>query len=141
MRCENIEALTFANESIDIHITQDVVEHIFNPNKAFKEIARTLKPGGLHIFTVPLTNKINPTKQRAKLLKNKQVFHIEPEFFHYNPMSNEPTLVTFDWGYDICNYIFKACGLFTQIIYIEDLSQGIKAEYNEVLLTIKPINL
>ena len=141
VRCENIEALTFANESIDIHITQDVVEHIFNPNKAFKEIARTLKPGGLHIFTVPLTNKINPTKQRAKLLKNKQVFHIEPEFFHYNPMSNEPTLVTFDWGYDICNYIFKACGLFTQIIYIEDLSQGIKAEYNEVLLTIKPINL
>jgi 2-polyprenyl-3-methyl-5-hydroxy-6-metoxy-1,4-benzoquinol methylase len=35
-------------------ITQDVMEHVFDPHHAFKEIARTLKPGGLHIFTTPI---------------------------------------------------------------------------------------
>src|SRR5215208_4305929 len=59
-RNENLEQLTFENESIDLHVTQDVFEHIFNPAQAFREIARTLKPGGAHIFTTPLVNKTSP---------------------------------------------------------------------------------
>jgi len=65
-RCENLEALTFANESIDLHITQDVMEHVFHPSKVFKEIARTLKLGGAHIFTVPIVNKHMPSILRAR---------------------------------------------------------------------------
>ncbi|AMP02394.1 methyltransferase type 11 domain protein [Collimonas arenae] len=48
-------------------------------------------------------------------------------------------MVTMDWGFDICQYIFNACGLFTQIFYIDDLSKGIRAEYIEVLITFKPL--
>lgn len=33
-----------------MHVTQDVLKHAFHPEKVFKEIARTLKPGGIHIF-------------------------------------------------------------------------------------------
>jgi SAM-dependent methyltransferase len=54
---ENLEEQTFEDEVFDIVITQDVFEHIYNPAKAFSEIARTLKFGGAHIFTVPLINK------------------------------------------------------------------------------------
>ena len=57
-RNENLESLTFKDESIDLHITQDDMEHIFDASKAFQEIARTLKSGGAHIFTTPLVNKI-----------------------------------------------------------------------------------
>jgi len=53
IRCENLESLTFEDNSIDLHISQDVIEHVFHPLKAFSEIARTLAPGGMHIFTVP----------------------------------------------------------------------------------------
>jgi SAM-dependent methyltransferase len=56
-RCENLEALTFDDDSIDLHVTQDVLEHVFDPSRVFSEIARTLKPGGAHVFTVPLVNK------------------------------------------------------------------------------------
>lgn len=43
---QNLEKLTYADESFDLVITQDVFEHINNPFKAFEEISRVLKPGG-----------------------------------------------------------------------------------------------
>ncbi|MFZ2541986.1 MAG: class I SAM-dependent methyltransferase, partial [Gallionella sp.] len=48
-RCENLEHLTFADECFDIFITQDVMEHVFHPDKAIQEIMRVLKPGGVHV--------------------------------------------------------------------------------------------
>lgn len=138
MRCENFEALTFGNESIDLHISQDVMEHIFYPAKAFKEIARTLKPGGAHIFTVPLVNKMQSSKRRAELSEDGTIKHIEQPSYHGNPIDPQGSLVTMDWGYDIVKYIFEASGLFTYTLYIDDISKGIRAEYIEVLVTVKP---
>lgn len=138
MRCESLEELTFPDESIDLHITQDVMEHIFKPSKAFSEIARTLKPGGAHIFTVPLVNKTRPSELRASISDNGQVTFIKPPQYHGNPVSEEGSLMTVDWGFDICNYIHKACGLFTHVLYIDDIGRGIRAEYIEVLVTFKP---
>jgi len=43
-----------------------------------------------------------------------------------------------DWGYDICEYIFNSSGLFTHLFYIDDISKGIRAEYIDVLVTMKP---
>ncbi len=139
-RNENLEELTFSNESIDLHISQDVLEHIFNPAKVFKEVARTLKPGGAHIFTLPLVNKEKPSSIRATIDQDGVIEYLKPASYHSNPVSNEGSLVTFDWGFDITQHIYDASGLFTQIIYIEDLSRGIKAEYIEVLVTMKPLS-
>ena len=136
-RCENLEALSFADESIDLHITQDVLEHVFHPSKVFKEIARTLKPGGMHICSVPLVNKGMPSKLRARI-NNNEIVYLEPEKYHGNPVGDGKSLVTIDWGFDICRHIFESSGLFTHIVYIDDLSKGIRAEYIEVLVTIKP---
>lgn len=136
-RCENLEALTFPNESIDLHITQDVMEHVFHPSKVFEEIARTLKPGGAHIFTVPMVNKHSPKKIRARLDNDGLISHLEPPVYHGNPISDQGSLVTVDWGFDICQHIFESCGLFTHLVYIDDLSKGIRAEYIEVLVTVK----
>jgi len=136
-RCENLENLTFANDSIDIHITQDVFEHILDPKQAFKEIARTLKPGGAHIFTVPLVNKSQPSKVRAYRLEDGTIRNILGPVFHGDPINEKGSLVTMDWGYDIGKFIFDETGLFTQIIYIDDISKGIRAELIEVLVTRK----
>ena len=50
-----------------------IPEHVFNPDKAFFEIARTLKQGGSHIFTVPIINKFNETEKWAKNDKKKRM--------------------------------------------------------------------
>ena len=139
-RCENLENLTFEDSSIDLHITQDVMEHIFSPDKAFREIARTLRPGGMHIFTVPLVNKNNPTEICSKIGPGGDIIHLcEPEY-HGNHLSEQGSLVTRKWGYDICDYIFETSGLFTRIIYVDSLDLGIRAEFIEILISIKPKN-
>lgn len=139
-RCENLEKLTFDDNSIDLHISQDVMEHVHQPAKAFQEIARTLKPGGAHIFTVPLVNKMRSSKLRARATENGQIEHIEQPMYHGNPIDPQGSLVTMDWGYDIVKQIFEASGLFTYLIYIDDISKGIRAEYIEVLVTVKPMD-
>ena len=66
-RSENLEKQTFSDQSFDLVVTQDVLEHIFDAQAAFKEIARTLRPGGAHIFTTPLVNNGRPSEQRASI--------------------------------------------------------------------------
>lgn len=136
-RCEDLENLTFEDESFDLFITQDVMEHIFDPEKAFKEIARVLKPGGAHIFTVPIINKELETECWATRGENGEaVYHHEPEY-HGNPIDNEGSLVTMHWGYDLASFIMKAAGTPSTIVVIDDLTQGIRAEYIEVLVSRK----
>jgi len=39
--------------SIDLAYSRAVMEHLEQPEAAFKEIARVLKPGGIYVFTTP----------------------------------------------------------------------------------------
>lgn len=137
-RCENLEHLTFSDESIDLHVTQDVLEHVFAPDRAFQEIARTLKPGGMHIFTVPLVNKEQPTQVAARRRSDGSIQYLVKPEYHGNPVSDQGSLVTIRWGYDICEYIFQASGLFTQMVYLDVVDWGIRADLIEVLITRKP---
>ena len=130
--------MTFADASVDLHVTQDVLEHIFDPAATFKEIARTLRSGGMHIFTVPLVNKERPTEVCAKLGADGTVEHLREPEYHGNPVSDKGSLVTHRWGYDICEFIFRSSGLFTEMVYLDSLEHGIRADYIEVLVTRKP---
>lgn len=135
---ENLEKLTFADETFDLFITQDVMEHIFNPGKAFKEIARVLKPGGAHIFTVPIINKGNKSECWAEKdpLSKEIIYHHEPEY-HGNPVDNSGSLVTMHWGYDLAEFIVANAGTPTTIVMIDNIDFGIRAEYIEVLISRK----
>ncbi len=132
-RCENLERLTYPDNSFDLFITQDVLEHVFEPGSVFKEIARVLRPGGAHIFTVPLINKWNRSACRATRTSDGRIQHLLPAEYHGNPVDENGSLVTFDWGYDICRDIFDHSAMSTVIIRIEDIHRGIRAEYIEVL--------
>jgi SAM-dependent methyltransferase len=137
-RCENLEQLSFEDNSIDLHISQDVMEHVLHPAEAFSEIARTLKPGGAHIFAVPIVRKHAPSRIRATTDRTGDIVHLEPPAYHGNPINTKGSLVATDWGFDICQQIFDACGLFTHVFHIDDLSKGIRAELIEILVTLKP---
>src|ERR1700676_809986 len=82
-RSEDIEALTFGDESFDTVITQDVFEHVLRPAKAFAEIARTLKPGGAHVYTVPYYRG-KKTVVRAKPNGTGGVTHLRTPDYHVN---------------------------------------------------------
>jgi SAM-dependent methyltransferase len=136
-RCEDISNLTFPDNSLDLFITQDVMEHVFEPEKAFKEIARVLKPGGAHIFTVPLINKGKKTEIWASRNDSGEtIFHGAPEW-HGNPVDPNGSPVTMHWGYDIASFITVNAKTPTAIIAIDNIDLGIRAEYIDVLVSWK----
>lgn len=136
-RNENLENQTFNDEMFDLVITQDVFEHIYNPDKAFSEIERTLKYGGAHIFTVPIINKFKKTEKWAILGSDGKPIFLKTEEWHGNPVDVRGSPVTMHYGYDIIDYIKENSGLETNIEYIHDLKFGIWAEFNEVFISKK----
>lgn len=136
-RSENLESQTFGDESFDLVITQDVFEHLLSPDQAIAEIARTLRPGGAHILTVPIVNGVQPSVRRARRGTDGAAEMLAPEKYHGNPMTPKGSLVTIDWGYDIIDYLAAHSGLSILMFYIDDLSRGLRASYNEVLVCRK----
>ena len=139
-RNEDLEHQTFLDESFDLVVTQDVMEHVYRPEKAFAEIARTLKPGGAHVFTVPIINKHKPTEVWATLGEGGKPNFLKTPEFHGNPVDPTGSPVTMHWGFDIIDFIGVHGGLNTTIEHLDDLSRGIRAEYIEVLVSRKPLS-
>jgi SAM-dependent methyltransferase len=137
---QNLESLSFADETFHLVVTQDVMEHVFDPDRAFAEIGRVLKPGGMHIFTTPLMNRSRASERRALLHPDRSVTHMAPPEYHGNPVDAAGSLVTFYWGYDIVEHVYRASGLVSAIVCIDDLSRGIRADLNEVIVSVKTLN-
>ena len=141
VRCESIEDLTFADESIDIFITQDVLEHVFHPDRAIREIARVLRPGGAHVFTVPVHPALETTICRAKLVDGA-IHHLLPENYHASPVGDHRALVTFDYGRDFPQELSKwADGASVEVIHTVDRGRGLDAEHLEVYVVRKQHSL
>lgn len=136
VRCENLEHLTFKDNSFDIFITQDVFEHIFNPNLAAQEIMRVLKPGGIHIFTAPKLKHFKASYPRATK-SNGEIHHLHEEQYHGNPVGDGRSLVTWDYGDDFEHLMYQWCGFHTVTYVTRDDSLGIDGEYLEVFVTRK----
>jgi len=53
IRTEFVEEMSFEDNFFDVVVSAWVLEHLSNPEKAFSEIYRVLKPGGVVIFLTP----------------------------------------------------------------------------------------
>ncbi len=62
IRSENLECLSFKNESFDIVISEEVFEHVNDYMSGFKSVQRVLKNEGVHFFTLPLHEKFMTEK-------------------------------------------------------------------------------
>ena len=135
-RCEDLTAQTFENESFDLVITSDVFEHLPDVSLAVREIMRTLKPGGAHIFTVPWFRS-KKTLVRA-LVKDGVLQHLEKPDYHGNPIDESGSLVFTEWGVDL-PFLLQDWGKFPVTIHtIRDRSLGIDGEFREVFVQQKP---
>ena len=77
-RCENLERLTYPDNTFDLFVTQDVLEHVFNPDRAVAEIMRVVKPGGAHVFTAPKHKGLRLTAPRAALEQGEIRYLLDP---------------------------------------------------------------
>jgi SAM-dependent methyltransferase len=80
---QNLESLTFEDNSLDIVISSDVMEHVRLDESAHREIYRVLKPGGIYLFTVPHNRNSDATLVRVQIdpQNSKNDIHLlEPEY-------------------------------------------------------------
>jgi hypothetical protein len=113
-----------------------VFEHVLHPARAFAEVARTLRPGGAHVFTLPWYYW-KPTLIRAHR-EDGRVIHDEPAEYHGNPIDARGSLVVTEWGFGLLDFIERSAGLSTNVEHIFDASQGIDGEFREVFVSRKP---
>lgn len=106
IRNENLECLSFPDNFADVIITSEVLEHVVNLDQALSEIQRALKPGGHHIFTVPVDQNLINTYERAKLVNGK-IEHISEPVKHGDSIRSEGILAIREFGQDTARYISR----------------------------------
>ena len=88
-------------------MSNDVFEHVPNPEKAFIECVRVLKKGGLMLATIPFDSDFVESVTRA-ILVDGQLAYILPPTYHGNPISAEGSLVFTDFGWDVLDVMRKS---------------------------------
>src|SRR5207237_7671090 len=106
VRCEDLEQLTFAAASFDLFVTQDVLEHVFEPGVVLSQIMRVLRPGGAHVFTTPKHATRAMSSARC-LRRNDGIVHLKEPEYHGNPVGDGRSLVTWDYGDDFETLIWR----------------------------------
>jgi O-antigen biosynthesis protein len=107
IRHEDVENLSFLDETLDLIISNDVFEHVPNPATAFAECARVLKVGGLMLATIPFHSNNDESITRATITQGA-LNHLLPPVYHGNPVSADGSLVFTDFGWDLLKEIQSA---------------------------------
>jgi len=136
-RCENLEALTFEDGSIDLHCHLDVMEHVNRPDLCFSEMQRTLRPGGMMIFTTPVYEGKVVTERRAEYTPDGIRYLAEAEY-HGNPISDQGALVTFHYGSDLPEWISRwAPDCSVNMTVLNDPHTGVLGKFREVFVVTR----
>ncbi len=135
VRNENLECLTFSDNSYDLVITSDILEHIRNPYTAFKEVNRILKPDAPHIFTIPMLHPLQKkTVVRVDTSGIKDV-HLIPPHYHIAGDGGK-SLVYNDFGLDLMDIIQSQTNAKVKIFDFEPELNTAPAEVKRVMCFI-----
>ena len=90
---EDLMDLSFKDETFDLVLSSDVLEHVPDPYKAHREIYRVLKPNGRHVFTVPFYQTEFLDETRATHDENGELRLIKESQYHSDPLRPDGALV------------------------------------------------
>jgi hypothetical protein len=121
VRNEDMCRLTYEDGSFDLVLSSDTLEHVPDFDAALRESRRVLRPGGRHIFTVPIVASRSTTTTRAEIADDGTVVHRTEPLYHgrgaglyrYIPAGSD--LLTFtEFGLDLTEYM-RAAGFEPEI--------------------------
>ena len=109
----DITQIPFEDNSFDIIICNQVLEHVFNAEKAMQELARVLKTTGYAIITVPINEK--------KKTLEREEYNTDQLRIKYYGEANHVRM----YGNDFSS-ILKKNGLLSEKVYAKQLSDNLR---------------
>ncbi|MBK1707357.1 class I SAM-dependent methyltransferase [Halochromatium glycolicum] len=107
-QCQDVQKLTYLDESFDICTSTEVFEHVPNDSLGFAEICRVLKSTGVFVFTVPIDLN-NITIERATPLPQGGVHHLLPAEYHGDPLCKDNKILAYrNYGADILDRLLDS---------------------------------
>ena len=100
--CQNVEQLSFPDDSFDLVISEDVLEHVADYQQGLREVHRVLKPGGHHIFSVPFEFTDQTTSRFAR--QGDEYVPTAPLYTHGDPVRGSIPVFT-HFGYDLLEFL------------------------------------
>jgi SAM-dependent methyltransferase len=132
-RNEDLERQTFPDASFDLVLHLDVLEHLFDPFQALREIRRTLRPDGTCLFTAPTYPDRAKTEQVA-FQEPSGIRVVGAPEYHGNPQDPKGSLVTWRYGYDLPYRISKETGFDVEVRRWYSPSRAIMGTMTEVYI-------
>jgi hypothetical protein len=136
---QDLQRLSFPDESINLVLSSDVLEHVPDPYLAHSEIFRTLRRGGRHIFTVPFDGQAPLDDIRARLDEGK-IVHLAEKQFHGDPVRPDQGILV--WTIFGLEMLVRLARIGFQPIAwnLYEPEEGIVGPYSLVFEAIKPLS-
>ena len=130
----DLEQIPFPDESFDVVITSEVMEHVRHLDVAHREIARCLSPAGVYLFTVPY----DPDLARTLVLIDPDTDEplVWPMHIHGDPERSDGIKSYRVFGRDITESM-RAAGLETRFTPVDDAVVG---TFAADLFTARPLS-
>ncbi|MBY0375117.1 MAG: methyltransferase domain-containing protein [Bryobacteraceae bacterium] len=129
VRNEDICRLTYPAGAFDLLLSSDTLEHVPDFAQALRETRRVLRPGGRHIFTVPIVASRASTEVRAEIGEGGRILHRLPPLYHgrgaglYRRIPVGDDFLTFtEFGRDLSHHLRQAG--FDPIVHGADDATG-----------------
>ena len=100
VRNEDLERLSFADQSFNLVMSFDVLEHVVDARRSMQEVFRCLDHGGTFLWTAPFDSGKKQNTVRAAL-KDGKIVHLMPPEYHGDPMNPDGVLCFRYFGWDI----------------------------------------
>jgi len=100
VRCEDLTELTFPDGSFDLVVTSDIFEHVRSPEAGFREVCRVLRPGGRHVFSIPIQQPWRSTTLPLVDTSGPEDLYLVPPQYHLGP-NKSLHLVYNEFGQDL----------------------------------------